>query len=86
LPRRARVIRQRVTLARRARARSSTAEGSCELGGTQKLPELRLQLPPVLNTSFNSQEPMVCTPADAVRTFRGSGLDTLVLGRYEVDA
>jgi carbamoyltransferase len=42
-------------------------------------------IPLVLNTSFNIQEPMVCTPADAVRTFRGSGLDALVLGRYVVD-
>jgi len=42
-------------------------------------------VPLVLNTSFNVQEPMVCTPADAVRTFRGSGLDALVLGRYVVD-
>jgi carbamoyltransferase len=34
----------------------------------------------LLNTSFNVQEPMVCTPEDAVRTFLRSGLETLVLG------
>jgi carbamoyltransferase len=34
----------------------------------------------VLNTSFNSRdEPVVCTPADAYRTFRRTGLDLLVL-------
>jgi carbamoyltransferase len=38
-------------------------------------------VPLLLNTSFNvSGEPMVCTPADAVRTFFASGLDALVLG------
>ena len=39
-------------------------------------------IPLVLNTSFNVQEPMVCTPDDAVRTFSRSGLDALVMGRY----
>jgi carbamoyltransferase len=35
----------------------------------------------VLNTSFNIKgEPIVCTPADAIRTFYGTGLDLLVLG------
>lgn len=37
--------------------------------------------PIVLNTSFNlAGEPLVCTPADAVRTFFTSGLDTLAIG------
>jgi carbamoyltransferase len=35
----------------------------------------------VLNTSFNlAEEPVVCSPADAVRTFFTSGLDLLFLG------
>jgi carbamoyltransferase len=35
----------------------------------------------VLNTSFNlAEEPIVCTPHDAIRTFYSSGLDLLVLG------
>lgn len=35
----------------------------------------------VLNTSFNlAEEPIVCTPQDAVRTFYSSGLDMLILG------
>lgn len=35
----------------------------------------------VLNTSFNlADEPVVCSPHDALRTFYTSGLDTLVLG------
>ncbi|WP_019062489.1 carbamoyltransferase family protein [Streptomyces prunicolor] len=35
----------------------------------------------VLNTSFNlAEEPIVCAPQDAIRTFYSSGLDLLVLG------
>jgi carbamoyltransferase len=40
-------------------------------------------LPVLLNTSFNlAGEPIVCSPADAVRTFLESGLDALVIGHY----
>jgi len=39
----------------------------------------------VLNTSLNISEPIVCTPADACRTFGESGLDALVLGSYIVE-
>jgi carbamoyltransferase len=42
-------------------------------------------IPLVLNTSFNGPaEPIVNTPAEAVATFRGSGLDVLVLGNLLV--
>ena len=37
----------------------------------------------LVNTSFNAfQEPIVCSPRDAVRVFYGTGLDMLVLGRF----
>lgn len=36
-------------------------------------------VPALLNTSFNIQEPIVCAPEDAIRTFRGAGFDALVL-------
>jgi carbamoyltransferase len=40
-------------------------------------------VPVVLNTSFNlAGEPIVCTPEDAVTTFRRSGLDALAIGDY----
>ena len=42
--------------------------------------EARTGVPMLLNTSFNSREPIVCTPADALRTFLRTGLDALVLG------
>lgn len=36
--------------------------------------------PILLNTSFNVQEPIVCTPAEALKTFVATDLDFLVLG------
>jgi len=36
-------------------------------------------VPVLLNTSFNVQEPIVCTPSDAVRTFGAATFDALVL-------
>ena len=36
-------------------------------------------VPALLNTSFNVQEPIVCRPEDAIRTFRNSNFDALVL-------
>ena len=42
-------------------------------------------MPVVLNTSFNLRgEPIVASPADALRTFQNSGLDMLVLGNLLV--
>ena len=39
----------------------------------------------VLNTSFNlAREPIVCSPADAVRAFRLSELDALAIGKFLV--
>lgn len=43
----------------------------------------RTGLPVVINTSFNMhEEPIVCTPEDAVRAFRDSSLDYLALGPF----
>lgn len=43
-------------------------------------------VPIVLNTSFNDKaEPVVCSPADALRTFFGTGLDALVMGSFVVE-
>lgn len=40
-------------------------------------------VPMVLNTSFNDSEPIVCTPADAIATFRKTRIDALFIGnRY----
>jgi carbamoyltransferase len=41
--------------------------------------EQRTGVPVLLNTSFNVQEPIVCTPEDAVRTFLATDVDYLVM-------
>ena len=41
--------------------------------------EQRTGIPSLVNTSFNLHgEPIVCSPTDALRTFREGGLDALV--------
>lgn len=44
--------------------------------------EERTGVPVLLNTSFNDSEPIVCTPEDAIETFRKTQIDWLVLGDY----
>ena len=40
-------------------------------------------VPALLNTSFNdNDEPMVCSPKDAVRCYSGTGIDHLIIGNY----
>jgi carbamoyltransferase len=40
-------------------------------------------VPMLVNTSFNGfNEPIVCTPRDAIRVFYGTGLDMVVLGNF----
>lgn len=41
-------------------------------------------VPALLNTSFNDNEPIVCTPDDAVSCFLRTKLDALALGNYVV--
>lgn len=43
-------------------------------------------VPVLLNTSFNRQEPIVASPADAVSCYLRTGMDVLVIGDYYVDA
>lgn len=39
-------------------------------------------IPIVLNTSFNIQEPIVCSPQDAINTFKRSKIDYLIMNNY----
>jgi carbamoyltransferase len=41
-------------------------------------------VPVVLNTSFNENEPIVCTPRDAIECFRKTRMDVLYIGNYEI--
>lgn len=44
----------------------------------------RTGVPVLLNTSFNVQEPIVCTPEDAIRCFLRTEVEWLVLGNHLV--
>jgi carbamoyltransferase len=39
-------------------------------------------IPVLLNTSFNENEPIVCTPAEAIDCFQRTKMDSLVIGPY----
>jgi carbamoyltransferase len=41
-------------------------------------------VPVVLNTSFNENEPIVCTPSEALSCFLRTEMDALVIGKYIV--
>jgi len=44
-------------------------------------------LPLVINTSFNiHEEPIVCSPEDAIRSFLNGSVDVLVLGHHVVES
>jgi carbamoyltransferase len=43
--------------------------------------ESKTGVPVLLNTSFNENEPICCTPEEAVETFRRTKMDVLVLGQ-----
>ncbi|MFL5925879.1 MAG: carbamoyltransferase C-terminal domain-containing protein, partial [Gaiellaceae bacterium] len=44
--------------------------------------ERQTGVPILLNTSFNENEPIVMTPAQAIETFQKTRMDLLVLGNY----
>lgn len=41
-------------------------------------------VPMVQNTSFNENEPVVCTPAEALNCFLRTKMDVLVMGNWVV--
>ena len=41
-------------------------------------------VPLLLNTSFNENEPIVCSPRDAIECFLKTKMDVLYLGNYAV--
>ncbi len=45
----------------------------------------RTGVPVLLNTSFNENEPICCTPEEAVDTFVRTKMDLLVLGNHVVE-
>jgi carbamoyltransferase len=69
-----------------ARVQTVSEEHNPRLWQLLKAFERVTGLPIILNTSFNVKgEPIVCTPREAINTFRNAHLDTLVLGDYLVE-
>ena len=46
--------------------------------------EERTGIPVILNTSLNENEPIVCTPEEAIQCFLRTKMDAMVLGGYYV--
>jgi carbamoyltransferase len=46
--------------------------------------ERRTGIPVILNTSFNENEPIVCTPEEAIDCFKRTRMDVLAIGPYIV--
>jgi carbamoyltransferase len=46
--------------------------------------ERRTGIPVILNTSFNENEPIVCTPEEAIDCFKRTRMDALAIGPYLV--
>lgn len=46
--------------------------------------ERKSGIPIILNTSFNENEPIVCTPAEAIDCFKRTRMDVLAIGPYLV--
>jgi carbamoyltransferase len=68
-----------------ARPQLVDAETSPDLHGILEAYQRRTGLPSVINTSFNMhEEPIVCTPEDALRAFRDGRLDYLAIGDWLV--
>ena len=68
-----------------SRPQTVRREQNSELHALLEAFERRTAVPILLNTSFNGPgEPIVCTPADAIKSFLERGLDCLVCGDFVV--
>jgi carbamoyltransferase len=69
-----------------ARVQTVTEEGNASYWRLIKAFEHLTGVPMVVNTSFNdNDEPIVCTPEDAIRCFRKTDLDGLAIGPFWVE-
>ena len=64
---------------RRSRRTTRRATTACSRSSAR-----RTGVPLLINTSFNEDEPIVCTPAEALDTFLRTHMDVLVLGNLVV--
>ena len=66
-----------------ARAQTVDQDNHPRFWALLKALEARTGMPVVLNTSFNVRgQPIVCTPEEAIETFRVAQLNALVIGNY----
>ncbi|MBP5972480.1 carbamoyltransferase [Brasilonema sp. CT11] len=47
--------------------------------------EQRTGIPIILNTSFNDSEPIVCSPKDAISTFKRTAIDALIMQDFVIE-
>ena len=47
--------------------------------------EQRTGIPVILNTSFNDSEPIVCSPKNAISTFKSTAIDALVMQDFVIE-
>lgn len=67
-----------------ARLQTVSARTSPLYHGLLRAFERHTGVPMLLNTSFNEHEPIVCTPADALRCFEKTHMDVLALGPFYI--
>ena len=69
-----------------ARPQIVDAETVPDLHGILMAYHRRTGVPSIVNTSFNMhEEPIVCSPADALRAFRLGHLDCLAIGDHLIE-
>ncbi len=64
--------------------RVQTVDGATRFGRLLQAFERRTGTPVLLNTSFNENEPIVNTPAEALACFLRTKMDRLVMGNVSV--
>ena len=64
------------------RLQTVTREANARYWSLIKAFERLTGVPVVLNTSFNDNEPIVCSPAEALDCFQRTKMDALVLGDF----
>ena len=70
-----------------ARPQLVRADTNPEVHAILRRYEERTGIPTLINTSFNMhEEPIVCSPEDAIRAFKDGDLEVLSLGDYLVDS
>ena len=67
------------------RLQTVSAKTNPRYHGLSRAFEALTQVPMVLNTSFNENEPVVCTPKEALDCFLRTKIDVLVLGETFIE-